>query len=101
MHEGQHLIDRPFKENINVFIGPYAGDSINPDETNIFMGICQQHHAGCGGYHLPGCPPHAEEIINGIFRFYKDVERPKYADKTEEAKLGEMLKSILNSQEGK
>ena len=74
MHEGQHLIDRPFKENINVFIGPYAGDSINPDEVNIFMGICQQHHAGCGGIHLPGCPPHAEEIINGIFRFYKDVE---------------------------
>jgi len=96
--EGQHLIDRPFRKNINVFIGPQAGDSINPEEINIFMGICQQHHAGCGGTHLPGCPPHAEEIINGIFRFYRDIERPKYADKTEEAKLGELLKSILDSQ---
>jgi len=100
-HEGQQLIDRPFKRDINVFIGPHAGDSINTDEVNIFMGICQQHHASFGGYHLPGCPPHAEEIINGIFRFYKDVERPKYADKTEEAKLGELLKSILDSQEGR
>jgi len=100
-HEGQQLIDRPFKRDINVFIGPHAGDSINPDEVNIFMGICQQHHASCGGYHLPGCPPHAEEIINGIFRFYKDIERPKYADKTEETKLGELLKSILDSQEGR
>jgi len=100
-HEGQLLIDRPFNKNVNVFIGPRSGDSINPDETNIFMGICQQHHADCRGSHLPGCPPHAEEIINGIFQFYKDVERPKYADKTEEAKLGELLKSILDSQKGR
>ena len=101
MHEGQLLIDRPFNKNVNVFIGPRSGDSINPDETNIFMGICQQHHADCGGSHLPGCPPHAEEIINGIFQFYRDVEKPKYADKTEEAKLGELLKSILDSQKGR
>jgi len=97
-HEGKQLIDRPFKKNINVFIGPHAGDSINPDEINIFMGICQQHHAGFDGIYIPGCPPHTEEIINGIFSLYKDVERPKYADKTEEAKLGELLKSILDSQ---
>jgi NADH:ubiquinone oxidoreductase subunit B-like Fe-S oxidoreductase len=45
--------------------------------------------------YLPGCPPHAEEIINGIFQFYKDVERPQYADQTEEAKLRELLKSVL------
>ena len=101
MHEGQLLIDRPFDKNVNVFIGPRSGDSINPDETNIFMGICQQHHADSGGSHLPGCPPHAEEIINGMFKFFKDIERPKYADKTEEAKLGEMLKSILDSQKGR
>lgn len=97
-YEGQQLIDRLFEKSINVFIGPHTEDSVNPGETNIFMGICQQHHADCGGSHLPGCPPHAEEIINGIFQFYKDVERPKYADKTEEAKLGELLKSILDSQ---
>ena len=101
MHEGQLLIDRSFDKNVNVFIGPRSGDSINSDETNIFMGICQQHHADSGGSHLPGCPPHAEEIINGIFQFYKDVEKPKYADKTEEATLGELLKSILDSQKGR
>ncbi len=98
MHEGELLIDRPFKKNVNVFIGPHSGDSINPDETNIFMGICQQHHADCGGIHIPGCPPHTEEIINGIFQFYKDIERPKYADQTEEAKLGKLLRSILDVQ---
>jgi NADH:ubiquinone oxidoreductase subunit B-like Fe-S oxidoreductase len=59
------------------------------------MGMCQQHHAESGGTYLPGCPPHAEEIINGIFQFYKDVERPQYADQTEEAKLRELLKSVL------
>jgi uncharacterized protein (DUF362 family) len=97
LHHGQQLIDRPFEKNINIFIGPQTNSSIDPDEINIFMGICQQHHADSGGTHLPGCPPHAEEIINGIFQFYKDVEKVKYADKTEEAKLGELLKSILAS----
>ena len=57
-----------------------------PDESTVFMGMCQRHQAARGGTYLPGCPPHAEEIINGIFQFYKDVERPKYADQTEEAK---------------
>jgi uncharacterized protein (DUF362 family) len=98
LHEGELLIDRPFEKNINVCIGPQSGDAVNPDETNIFMGICQQHHADSGSIHLPGCPPHTEEIINGIFQFYKDVDRPKYADQTEEAKLGELLKSTLESQ---
>ena len=101
LHEGDLLIDRPFEKNINVCIGPQSGDSLNPDETNIYMGICQQHHADSDSIHLPGCPPHTEEIINGIFQFYKDVERPKYADKTEEAKLGELLKAILESQKGR
>jgi hypothetical protein len=41
------------------------------------------------------CASSAEEIINGIFQFYKDVERPQYADQTEEAKLRELLKSVL------
>lgn len=96
-YQDQQLIDRPFEKNINVFIGPQTNSPVNPDETNIFMGICQQHHADSGGIHLPGCPPHAEEIINGIFQFYKDVEKVKYADKSEEAKLGELLNSILAS----
>ena len=98
MHEGFPLIDRQFKKNVNVFIGPHSGDSINSDETNIFMGVCQQHHSNCDGIYLPGCPPHTEEIINGIFQFYKDIERPKYADQTEEAKLGKLLRSILDAQ---
>jgi uncharacterized protein (DUF362 family) len=97
--EGQQLIDRTFERRVNVFLGPRAGDAINAEEDNIFMGICQQHHAGGSSIHLPGCPPHAEEIIKGIFSFYQDLERPKYADKTEEEKLGEILKSILNEQE--
>ena len=95
LHEGKHLIDRPFEKDITILIGPYAGESIEPDESTVFMGMCQQHHAECGGTYLPGCPPHAEEIINGIFQFYKDVERPQYADQTEEAKLRELLKSVL------
>jgi len=95
LHEGKHLIDRPFKKDITIVIGPDAGESIEPDESTVFMGMCQQHHAECGGTFLPGCPPHAEEIINGIFQFYKDVERPQYADQTEEAKLRELLQSVL------
>ncbi|OPY62896.1 MAG: hypothetical protein A4E57_03878 [Syntrophorhabdaceae bacterium PtaU1.Bin034] len=88
------LIDRPFEQRVNVFLGPQAGKEIDPKETNIFMGICQQHHAEVGS-HLAGCPPHAEVIMNGIFRLFPDVERPKYADETEEAKLERMLKEVL------
>ncbi len=85
---------------LTVYIGPDSGGLTEADETTVFMGMCQRHQAGRGGTYLPGCPPHAEEIINGIFQFYKDVERPKYADQTEEAKLGEMLKEIMELHEG-
>ena len=88
------LIDRPFEPKVNIFLGPSTPARIDPDETNLFMGICQQHHAGLGT-HLPGCPPHAEVIMNGIFGLFPDVERPKYADETEEAKLEKMLKEVL------
>lgn len=99
LHEGEQLIDRPFSKDVNVYIGPDSGGLTEADEKTVFMGMCQRHQAARGGTYLPGCPPHAEEIINGIFQFYKDVERPKYADQTEEAKLGEMLKEIMDLQE--
>jgi uncharacterized protein (DUF362 family) len=98
LHEGDQLIDRPFKKDVNIYIGPRSDASIDAEETTVFMGMCQRHQAGRGGTYLPGCPPHAEEIINGVFQFYKDVERPKYADQTEEAKLGELLNKIMESQ---
>lgn len=88
------LIDRPFEPKVNIYLGPHAGDDANPDETNLFMGICQLHHAG-KGTSLIGCPPHAEVIMNGIFKLFPDVERPKYADETEEAKLEKMLNEVL------
>ena len=66
----------------------------NPEEKNIFMGVCQQHHAD-EGKHLAGCPPHAEAIMKGIFSLYPDVERPRYADKHAEDKLEEMLNELL------
>ena len=88
------LIDRPFEPKVNIFLGPSTPIRIDPGETNLFMGVCQQHHAHLGD-HLPGCPPHAEVIMNGIFRLFPDVERPKYADETEEAKLEKMLKEVL------
>ncbi|MGA3175302.1 MAG: DUF362 domain-containing protein [Syntrophorhabdales bacterium] len=91
---GRLLIDRPFEPKVNIFIGPATPVPINREETNIFMGMCQQHHAAAG-VHLPGCPPHAEVIMNGIFRLLPDVARPKYADETEEAKLERMLKEVL------
>lgn len=91
---GRLLIDRPFEPKVNIFIGPATPVPINREETNIFMGMCQQHHAAAG-VHLPGCPPHAEVIMNGIFRLLPDVGRPKYADETEEAKLERMLKEVL------
>jgi uncharacterized protein (DUF362 family) len=90
----RHLIDRPFDRKVNIFLGPAVEVKINPEEINIFMGICQQHHAEMGT-HLPGCPPHAEVILKGIFSLFPDIERPKYADKSEEDKLGEMLQEIL------
>jgi len=90
------LIDRPFQPKVNIFLGPYEGTGANPEETNIFMGMCQLHHTG-NGTALVGCPPHAEVIMNGIFRLFPDVERPKYANETEEAKLGRMLEEALAS----
>jgi hypothetical protein len=35
--------------------------------------------------------------MNGIFKLFPDVERPKYADETEEAKLEKMLKEVLDN----
>lgn len=91
---GRSLIDRPFDKKVHIYLGPDTEGEIDPDATNIFMGICQQHNAGTGR-HLPGCPPHAEVIMNGIFSLFPDVERPKYADETEEAKLEKMLREAL------
>jgi uncharacterized protein (DUF362 family) len=90
------LIDRPFEPKVNIFLGPHEGADSDPKETNIFMGICQLHHAEKGTA-LIGCPPHAEVIMNGIFRLFPDVERPKYADETEEAKLEKMLNEVLET----
>ena len=88
------LIDRPFEKKVNVFVGPFSKAEPNPEETNVFLGICQQHHAEMGK-HLPGCPPHAEVIMKGMFSLYPDVERPQYADQTAEDKLEEMLEEVL------
>lgn len=90
------VIDRPFEKKVNIFLGPSTKKQIDPLETNIFLGICQQHNAS-SGKHLPGCPPHAEVIMNGIFGLFPDIERPKYANETEEAKLGKMLDEILQN----
>ncbi|MDR2017415.1 MAG: DUF362 domain-containing protein [Syntrophobacterales bacterium] len=92
------LIDRPFNKRVNIFLGPAGDGMARPEENNennVFMGICQQHYEWAGT-HLPGCPPHAEVIMNGIFELFPDVERPQYADKTEEAKLSEMLREVLS-----
>ena len=88
------LIDRPFEKKVNVFLGPDTGAEPNPEETNVFMGICQQHHAEMGK-HLPGCPPHAEVIMKGLFGLFPDVERPRYADEHAEDKLEKMLMEVL------
>jgi uncharacterized protein (DUF362 family) len=88
------LIDRPFDKRVNVFLGPDTEVEPNPEETNVFVGICQQHHAGLGK-HLPGCPPHAEVIMKGIFSFFPDVERPRYADGHAEDRLEKMLMEVL------
>ena len=91
---GSLLIDRPFEKKVNVFLGPDTGAEPNPEETNVFMGICQQHHAEMGK-HLPGCPPHAEVIMKGLFGVFPDVERPRYADEHAEDKLEKMLMEVL------
>ena len=91
---GSLLIDRPFKRKVNIFLGPVTDVTPNQEEKNVFMGICQQHHAGMGK-HLAGCPPHAEVIMKGIFSLFPDIERPQYADKHAEDKLEEMLKEVL------
>jgi hypothetical protein len=88
------LMDRPFDKKVHIYFGPETEGQIDSGATNIFMGICQQHHAEMGA-HLLGCPPHAEVIINGLFSLFPDIERPKYADKSEEEKLGEMLQEVL------
>ncbi|MGI6434606.1 MAG: DUF362 domain-containing protein [Syntrophomonadaceae bacterium] len=90
----RQLIDRPFENRVNIFLGPSLEKEIDPRETNIFMGICQQHNAHLG-VHLPGCPPHSEVIIDGIFKCFPDVQKAKYADQSEESSLGEMLNKIL------
>ena len=89
------IMDRPFEKKVNIFLGPATNNNINPQENNIFMGICQQHNKDMGTF-LPGCPPHAEVIVNGIFDLFPDIEKPKYADESEEKKLGEMLQQILS-----
>ncbi len=91
---GRSIIDRPLTKKVNIFLGPTTSRPINPDETNLFMGICQQHNAGLGT-HMPGCPPHAEVITKAVFGLFPDIEPPKYADETEETKLGKMLEKIL------
>jgi uncharacterized protein (DUF362 family) len=88
------LIDRPFEKRVNVYLGPDTDEEPNPEETNVFMGICQQHHAGMGK-HLPGCPPHAEVIMKGLFGLFPDVIRPRYADEHAEDKLEKMLMDVL------
>ena len=93
--ESRSLMDRPFEKKVNIFLGPANDKEIDPGEKNIFMGICQQHHTEMGIF-LPGCPPHAEVIVNGIFSLFPDIEKPKYADESEEKKLGEMLQQILS-----
>ncbi len=91
---GKLLIDRPFKKKVNVFLGPVTEAKPNPDETNVFLGICQQHRAD-RGKHLPGCPPHAEVMMKGLFSLYPDIQRPTYADENAEDKLEGMLKALL------
>ena len=90
----RRLIDRPFKKKVNLFLGPDTEVEPNLEETNVFMGICQQHRAGMGK-HLPGCPPHAEAIMKGLFGLFPDVERPRYADEHAEDKLEKMLMEVL------
>ncbi|RJR30187.1 MAG: DUF362 domain-containing protein [Desulfobacteraceae bacterium] len=96
-HPGINLIDRPFDRRVNVFLGPEAEVEPDPEETNVFLGICQQHQAE-GGKHLPGCPPHAEVIMKGLYSLYPDVQRPRYADEHAEDKLEKMLMEVLEEE---
>ena len=93
-HPDSLLIDRPFEKKVNIFLGPDTETEPDPNETNVFLGICQQHHAKAGK-HLPGCPPHAEVIMKGLYSLYPDVERPRYADEHAEDKLEKMLMEVL------
>ncbi len=90
----RQIIDRTFDPKVHIYLGPVNEVPVDPEARNIFMGICQQHHVEFGE-HLPGCPPHAEVIMSGIFGLVPDVERAKYADKGEETKLQEMLEELL------
>jgi uncharacterized protein (DUF362 family) len=93
-HPGRLLIDRPFEKKVNLFLGPVTEAEPKPEETNIFLGICQQHQKDMGK-HLPGCPPHTDVMMKGVFSHYPDVVLPQYADQTAEEKLEEMLKEVL------
>jgi uncharacterized protein (DUF362 family) len=93
-HPGKLLIDRPFEKKINLYLGPVTDTEPNPDETNIFLGICQQHRKDMGK-HLPGCPPHTDVMMKGVFSLYPDIELPQYADQTAEDKLEAMLEEVL------
>lgn len=98
-HPGALLIDRPFEKRVNLFLGPVTRTEPNPDEMNIFLGTCQRHHAAMGK-HLPGCPPHAEVLMKGVFSLYPDIKRPAYADESAEDKLEKMLERLLEESEG-
>jgi len=98
-HPGTLLIDRPFEKRVNLFLGPVTQAEPNPNEANIFLGTCQRHHAAMGK-HLPGCPPHAEVLMKGVFSLYPDIKRPAYADESAEDKLEKMLERLLKESEG-
>jgi uncharacterized protein (DUF362 family) len=93
-HPGKLLIDRPFEKKINLYLGPITDAEPNPNETNIFLGFCQQHRKGMGK-NLPGCPPHTDVMMKGVFSLYPDVVLPQYADQTAEDKLEAMLEEVL------
>lgn len=93
---GRRLIDRPFEPRVHVYVGPYEGKTVDERQKNLFIGLCQSHNAQKGDF-VPGCPPHAEALMSAIFKLFPDVEKPYYADKTEEAKLERMLKEVLEN----
>ncbi len=47
----------------------------------------------------PTCPAalYAEVITQAVYSLFPDIEPPKYADETEETKLGKMLEEILQN----
>ena len=75
------LMDRRFEPKVHISLRSSTDAPIDPRATNLFMGICQQHRETLGT-HMPGCPPHAEAIMNTMFRLFPDMERTKYADET-------------------